>query len=64
MRKYLFVFNWVGEGYNQVYAFTEAEAIELANKIAPPLKVDVKTLRKLETTKEEAAYYKSIGLWD
>ena len=53
--KQLFVWNWIGGGYNQTYAVDANEAVKEAKRIWPSGKVDMSTLR---VEKNEADYWK------
>lgn len=64
-----YAFDWVGGGYNDVWASNECEAIILANSWynrdddgKRPLVVNEASIR--EITGNEAAYEKSLPLWD
>ena len=55
--KQLWVWNWVGGGFNQDYAASKEEALSLAAKKWPTGKVDEATLRPL-TEDGEKTYWK------
>ena len=63
-----FAFDWVGGGYNDVWASNKYEAIVLANSWyntndgRRQLVVNESSVR--EITGNEAAYEKSLPLWD
>ncbi len=64
-----FAFDWVGGGYNDVWASNKYEAIILANAWfnqnndgRRELIVNESSVR--EITGNEAAYHKSLPLWD
>jgi hypothetical protein len=60
----LYVFNWVGGGYNSAYASTRREAMaEVARKF-PGMEVEKTSIRRLATRAQQDAYYKSLPLWD
>ena len=63
--KKLYVWNWVGEGYNQCYAESPQEAIRIAeNELWPNKgKVDRRTLKGL-TDEQEKEYWKNFPLFD
>ena len=59
-----FAFNWVGGGYNDVWASNKYEAILLANTwfSQSGLRVNESTVRDI--TGEENEYNKSLPYWD
>ena len=67
-----FAFNWIGGGYNDVYARDEEDAVTVANEwMSAPvqyqgsgvasLQVDEKTVYEVT---DEKAYQKSLPYWD
>lgn len=61
MKKALYVWNWVGGGYNQAYARSKVQALEEARKIWSVGKVDIKTLKRLND-KEADSYWRNFSL--
>jgi hypothetical protein len=65
-----FAFDWVGGGYNDIWASNEYEAVILANAFyntnTRPGRRDliVNEASVREITGNEAAYHKSLPLWD
>jgi hypothetical protein len=64
-----YAFNWVGGGYNDVWAANEYEAIILANSWfniysgnCKPLVVSEGSVKDI--TGNEAEYHKSLPFWD
>ena len=61
-----FAFNWIGGGYNDVWASSKYEAIVLANAWfgggTADLRVNESTVR--EITGKEKEYNKSLPYWD
>lgn len=64
--KALYPFNFVPEGFNYVWASTEAEAIDKAKKEFPNWadKINLKSFRRLDTKEKQAAFWASILLMD
>jgi len=65
-KKHLFTWSWIGGGYNQTYAHTEAEAVDYAHKMCADgpgvvLKPDMSTF-KYEPNVDE--YWNNIPLMD
>jgi hypothetical protein len=63
MKQNLYVWNWVGEGYNQTNATSKADALAKAKIIWPSGAVNPSTLRCLNA-EEERAYWKNFPLMD
>tara|TARA_R110002020_G_scaffold82524_1_gene204594 strand:- start:234 stop:467 length:234 start_codon:yes stop_codon:yes gene_type:complete len=65
-RIYHYAFNWVGGGYNNVWARNKYDAIVLANSYfgggTANLVVDESSVK--EITGKEDEYHKSLPLWD
>jgi len=64
-RIYHYAFNWLGGGYNNVWARNKYDAIVLANSWFGDegvLTVDEDTVK--EITGKEGEYRKSLPLWD
>lgn len=62
-----FAFDWVGGGYNDVWAANKYEAIILANawyNTGRGRKLVVNEASVRDITGNEAAYEKSLPLWD
>lgn len=57
----LYTWNWIGGGYNQTYAETEAEAIEIGNSMTSNLEIDMKTFRKVE---DVDAFWNNYPIFD
>ena len=61
-----FAFNWIGGGYNDVWASNKYEAIVLANAWfgggTASLRVNESSVRDITDCEEE--YNKSLPLWD
>lgn len=62
MKTKLFVWNWVGGGYNQTHATSKEEALEKAKKIWDK-PVDLSTLKGLDD-KEEQLFWKNYPMFD
>lgn len=62
----LWTFNFVGEGFNQVYASNRQEAVLKAKAEFPTLanKIDAKSFRAIRSQKAQNEYYASFPLMD
>lgn len=56
----LWIFNWIGGGYNSVRASNRETALKIANNMLPSLKVDESTLHE-GTLKELNQLHKSYS---
>ena len=63
MKQNLYVWNWVGGGYNQTYATTKEAALEKAKAIWSVGVVNMATFRCMNEN-EERAYWKNFPVGD
>jgi len=61
-KKALYIFDWVGGGYNQVLASRKAEALGIAKAIGArsSLEVNLSTFRRL-SARQEQEYWRSFN---
>lgn len=63
MKLTLYVWNWIGGGYNQTYAANREHALNQAKQIWSRGEVDMTTFRALNES-EEKEYWKNFGRFD
>jgi hypothetical protein len=59
MKKALYTWNWVGDGFNQTYAVNKVEALKQAKKIWSTAKVELSTLKRHSKASAEL-YWKNF----
>lgn len=60
----LYTFNWSSGGYNSAYAGSKREALKQVSQKFPGMSVDLTSVKRLSTREAQAAYYKSLPLFD
>lgn len=60
----LYTFNFVGGGFNQVWAHNKRQAFERARKAFGNFSPNIGTFKRLSTATAQAAYWKSLPLID